>query len=171
LTRFVFDTSPLSAFAQADAIEILHSIVDQHECLIPLAVREELARGKIERRLLAVPWLTTVHVDELQALLLFVQVKNRLGEGDRDVGEAAVLAYAGSHGACAVIDDLAARNTADAFGIRRTGTIGLLARGLRDRLISSEVAGSLVDTMRGRGVRLPCTGSGFVAFCRDHGLL
>lgn len=171
MTRFVFDTSPLSAFAQADAIEILHSIVDQHECLIPLAVREELARGKIERRLLAVPWLTTVHVDELQALLLFVQVKNRLGEGDRDVGEAAVLAYAGSHGACAVIDDLAARNTADAFGIRRTGTIGLLARGLRDRLISSEVAGSLVDTMRGRGVRLPCTGSGFVAFCRDHGLL
>jgi predicted nucleic acid-binding protein len=73
---------------------------------------------------------------------------NRLGTGER-----AVIAYAQAHrGYVAGMDDLRARQLAEAIGLKVTGTLGILLRAKQAGLIST--LQPLVDDITAQGFRL-----------------
>ena len=73
---------------------------------------------------------------------------NRLGTGER-----AVIAYAQAHRGYAVgMDDLQARQLAEAIGLRGAGTLGILIRAKQAGLIST--LRPLVDGITAQGFRL-----------------
>ena len=83
---------------------------------------------------------------------------DRIGAGQRDLGEASVFAVAELCGGTAITDDQSATRVARKFGLAVHGTIWLLARACRAGKLTVAAAGNLVDIARGTGMRLPCTG-------------
>ncbi len=69
-------------------------------------------------------------------LTSFAHFAGRLVVGTRNVGEAAVLAYADVHGAIAVIDDGAGRKAALYSGVTLCPTLALLCQAIRDGLLT-----------------------------------
>ena len=99
----VLDASPLNHFARAGHLATLRKLVAGHECVTTRAVIGELERGRS-----AVPeigdaitldWIRVVPCDELKELHLFAQYMNRLGNTERNAGEATVLAWSEAPGA------------------------------------------------------------------------
>jgi len=73
---------------------------------------------------------------------------NRLGTGER-----AVIAYAAAHrGYVAGMDDLQARQLAEAIGLKVTGTLGILLRAKQAGLIPT--VKPLIDDLAAQGFRL-----------------
>jgi predicted nucleic acid-binding protein len=107
-------------------------------------------------------------MDEIRRFALWV---NRLGSGERDLGEASVFAAAELRSATAITDDPAAVRVARTHGLNVHGTVWLLAGACRDGKLTETAAGNLVDALRAAGLRLPCTGTEFPGYARQNGLL
>jgi hypothetical protein len=92
----VFDASPLSHFARANELDTLRVLVAGFECVTTKAVRSEMRRGAEHYPALdaavRLDWVATVPCDDLDELYLFGQYMNRLGNLERNAGEASVLA-------------------------------------------------------------------------------
>ena len=101
---------------------------------IPEQVCLELDMGRVLRADTVNPrslvWVELVSVS--QALIDSLP-PNRLGTGER-----AVIAYARAHRGCvAGMDDLRARQLAEAIGLKVTGTLGILLRAKQAGLVSN----------------------------------
>ena len=119
----------LGRIGQSDLLPALFSRV-----YVPEPVRLELDMGKLLRpdtinpRSLA--WANPVSVSRA---MIDDLPPNRLG-----VGERSVIAYARSHDDCvAGLDDLRARQLAEAVGLKVVGTLGTLLRAKQAGLIST----------------------------------
>jgi predicted nucleic acid-binding protein len=171
----VFDTMCLSHFARADRLDVLRDLLVEHECWTTSVVRSELMAGATThpavREALALDWLQVAGLDALPELSCFVKWANRLGSGDRDLGEASVLATAELRGGTAITDDRDATVVARQYGADVHGTIWLLAAACRDGKLTLVAAGNVIDALRAEGARLPCTGGEFPQFAGRHGLL
>jgi predicted nucleic acid-binding protein len=121
----VFDTGPLSHFAQQGWLGILRLIVGSRIAVVPDAVVAELRAGIHGRPhlqlVLDAVWIEqrelTGH-DELDELANFAEL---LVADGRNRGEAAGLAYARANGATVIIDDGVARTVR-----RRNSTVCLV---------------------------------------------
>jgi predicted nucleic acid-binding protein len=116
--------------------------------MVPVSVaREVLARGPTDvtaRLLVKTPWLVQVDDPEIPPSIL---------GWDLGRGESSVLALALAHpGAHAVIDDLHGRRCAEALGIPLRGTVGLVLRARRARMITS--ARDAFEKLRAGGMYL-----------------
>lgn len=111
-STFVSNSSPLIAFERLNRLDLLQALTQA--LLIPTAVRHEVFGTKPFPA-----WITERPITQAFAQIAF---SPRLGQGER---EAIVLAL--EVGDCTLLlDDLAARRTAEALGITVVGTIGLL---------------------------------------------
>lgn len=172
--EWVFDSSALYHAALADRLDVLGALVPGQSCVSPLAVFDELgaAAGR-DRRLAQVraqPWLAEVRVDGLEDLRNLLVWARLLGAGPHHMGEAAVLTYAQSRAAVAIIDDRRPRKVAKQAGLMAHGTLWLIARACLLGRTLPAAAGGLIDALRGTGARYPCSGAGFPAWARHHGL-
>lgn len=116
----VVNSSPLIFFSKAGLIDLLRIISPQ--VMVPEPVAQEIGcRGTEDitaRTLANTPWLTTVSVTSIPALIQ---------SWDIGAGESAVLAYALSNpGMVAIIDDGAGRRCAEMLGVPLSGTLGLV---------------------------------------------
>jgi hypothetical protein len=116
---------------------------------IPEQVCLELDMGRVLRPDTINPrnliWVELVAVSQV---LIDSLPPNRLGTGER-----AVIAYAQAHrGYVAGMDDLRARQLAEAIGLKVTGTLGILLRAKQAGLIST--LQPLVDDITVQGFRL-----------------
>ena len=116
---------------------------------VPEQVFLELDMGRVLRTDTINPrslvWVELVSVS--QALVDSLP-PNRLGTGER-----AVIAYAQAHrGYVAGMDDLQARQLAEAIGLKVTGTLGILLRAKQAGLIPA--VKPLVDDVTAQGFRL-----------------
>lgn len=120
---FVSNSSPLIAFERLNRLDLLQSLTGT--LLIPTAVQREVFGAK------ALPaWIVEQPITQALAQMAF---SPRLGQGER---EAIVLAL--EVGDCTLLlDDLAARRTAEALGIAVVGTVGLLVLAKRRGLLSA----------------------------------
>jgi predicted nucleic acid-binding protein len=86
-------------------------------------------------------WLETVE--------LRVAEQDRITElsGDLQLGEAACIAVAEARGGLVLTDDVAARERAVALGVEISGTVGVLGRLLRQKILSLEQGDRLLDEM------------------------
>jgi predicted nucleic acid-binding protein len=116
---------------------------------IPAQVCLELDMGRVLRPDTINPrnlvWVELVSVSQV---LIDSLPPNRLGTGER-----AVIAYAQAHRGCvAGMDDLRARQLAEAIGLKVTGTLGILLRAKQAGLVST--LQPLVDDIAAQGFRL-----------------
>ncbi|MEV6694917.1 hypothetical protein AB0M35_25915 [Micromonospora sp. NPDC051196] len=98
-----------SHFTLADRLDVLQDLLLDAECWTTQVVREELRAGSEDHRELAVAceagWLTTAQLDTLDEVRCFTKWAARLGSGERDLGEASVLAAAELREGVAITDD------------------------------------------------------------------
>ncbi|HEY3445471.1 MAG TPA: hypothetical protein VGK67_03860 [Myxococcales bacterium] len=174
--KLVFDTSVLSCFARAELLDVLEQVSRSHERLVPRAVLGELKRGLADYPKLATvldaTWLEEVPVDALEELTAFAHYARRLSAGDRNIGEACVLAWAEVHEATAVVDDQVAVQCARERGVQVVRSLAFVSTGLKKNLFDEARARHVVDALvKLGGARFPCDGAGFVAWARQNGLL
>lgn len=171
----VFDTMCLSAFARADRLDVLRDLVVDRDCWSTRVVVEELRNGVKNHpelaRALDLDWLSVVNLDTFEEIKCFVKWTSRIGSGDRDIGEASVLAAAELRGGIAVTDDRDAVRVARSYRAEVHGMIWLLANACRAGKMTLPGAAGLVEALRSVGLRLPCTGAEFPEYAQRNGLL
>jgi predicted nucleic acid-binding protein len=175
MATLVFDSSPLSCFARSGRLVLLERLTTGYERVTTRAVINELEQGCADfpplQDALTLPWIKPVPVDGLDELRLFAEYSRRLVAGERNVGEASVLAWAEANAGIALIDDQAAVQVGRERGVEVKRTLAIIARGVRVRLLSRGDAAVLVDDLVRVGARFPCTGGEFVAWATAVGLL
>ncbi len=155
----VLDASPLNHFARAGELSILQELLVEHQCVTTKAVLAELRRGSESHpRLLdaiGLGWISTVSCDDLDELYLFGQYMNRLGNFERNAGEASVLAWAEAHGAAAYVDDQVACNVGRSRGVTVYRTLRLVIEGYKNGLLPEARAQALIDGLADTDARFP----------------
>ena len=170
----VFDTGPLSHFARIESLGVLRIIVGERRCMIPEAVVVELRRGaQRDNRIQAVleaDWIEKRDLltdDELAAYATFA---SRLVSGDRNVGDAAVLALAKTLPGQAVLDDRVAHRIGTKAGVACTRTLALLCEGIRSNMLTLDEVSDLADELTATNYHLPFGPGEFVKWARDNDL-
>ncbi len=171
----VFDTGPLSHFAQQGWLGILRLVVGDRTAVIPDTVVEELRAGVQGRAhlqlVLDTPWIKHRVLMSEDELSEFTRFASLLVANGRNLGESGVLAYAKANGAIAVIDDGPARKIAHANSVRHTGTLGLLCAALRENLLSIDLISTVADHLLEGDYRLPFRKGDFRKWAHDQGLI
>jgi len=129
LSEVICNTSPIQYLHQLELLRILHALAGQ--VIVPPAVVDELAEGRALGvnlpDLTALDWVTIRRpVSELAVPLV-----TDLGPGETEV----LMLALESREAIVVLDDALARRVAETFGLRLTGTLGLLLDAKRAGLI------------------------------------
>jgi predicted nucleic acid-binding protein len=175
VTALIFNTSPRSHFARAGRLALLDRLTAAYRRVVPQAVLDELRAGELAHPPLAdlgnADWLEIVACDGLAELRAFAHYVRVLGAGERDIGEASVLAWAEVNGGIAVIDERAGTQAAQARGVTVHGTLWLIANGLNAGDLLLPEAERLVDQLRSTDARLPCSGAEFFEWAKAQGLL
>jgi predicted nucleic acid-binding protein len=170
----VFDSAPLSAFARARQLPMLDRLTENDERVTTSAVIEELRAGLRDhpelQDAIELSWVRVEPLDHLDELFLLGRYVQRLGSGAHDLGEATVLAYAEAHGAIAFTDDQAAIQVGRERSVKVVRTLALVARGVRNGVLTESGAGRLVDDLIRAGGRYPFQAGEFVSWARGEGL-
>ena len=143
----VCDTTVLLYLGRIGQIDLLPALFDP--VWVPERVGLELDMGRLLRRDTVdprvLPWATLVSVSQVMIDSL---PPNRLGPGEQ-----AVIAHANAHqGTVAGLDDLRARQLAEALGLKVAGTLGLLLRAKRAGMVPA--VRSLVDAVAAHGFHM-----------------
>jgi predicted nucleic acid-binding protein len=91
-------------------------------------------------------------------------------KGDRNVGEADVLALAKAIPAIAVVDDGAARKAGRDNGVEIRPTLALLCDAVRLDLLTIKLVGALADDLLATQYRLPFRPGGFAEWASETGM-
>jgi predicted nucleic acid-binding protein len=143
------DTTVLNNFGQIARPDLLRKTFTR--LAAPAEVRKELAEG--ERRGL-VPscdwsWLAVIELTDAERSHAS-ELRNRV-----EAGEAACIAILVARGGLLLTDDGPARHLAAALGVELSGTIGVLVKLLRRKVLSLEEGDLLLHEMVARGYRSP----------------
>lgn len=176
MTVLVFDNTVLSHFARAGRLEALEHITGNYRRITLAQVAKELMDGvrlyPALARAVAIDWVETIELVELEEVVAFARYKSELGGGpDRNNGEAAVLAWVAVHGGVAVIDEQAATGLAKRDRLRVHGTLWLIANGVRAGDLARADAERMVDDLAASDMSLPVDGAGFLTWAYIEGLL
>lgn len=155
---------------------MLEAIVNPYQCIIPVEVQYEILAGVTAMPdladVLTAQWLETVELSGVHKLAAFARYKTQLGGGStKNIGEAAVLAWAAVHGGVAIIDERAASRIAQQDGIPVHNSLWLVVQGVRQGELDRSAAETLVDELRATDMRLPTDGKGLFAWAYEQGLL
>lgn len=171
----VFDSGPLSSFAKADWLGALKAVIGDRRAIIPDAVREELRRGlNNDSRLQSVldaDWIECRVLESDTETQAFVRYSSILVSGQRNVGEASVLALAETLPAIAVIDDAAGRKAASDAGIECRPTLRLLCDAIKQELLTLPLVSALADDLLATEYRLPFGPGEFERWATENDLL
>jgi predicted nucleic acid-binding protein len=155
----VLDASPLIHFARARELPALAALLKDFECVTTRAVRDELDKSSQRhpeiRDALDLAWITTVPCDDLEVLYLFAQYMNRLGNLERNAGEASVLAWAELHSAAAYVDDQVACDIGRGRGVHIHRTLHLVVNAIREGMLTESKAQDLITNLVDSDARFP----------------
>lgn len=172
---YVIDTGPLSHLAKAGWLSIVRTIAKPGSVVIPDAVERELRRGVHKwphlRLVLDAHWIDRAVLDSDAEIQANAHFSGLLVSGTRNLGEAAVLAYAKVHDAVAVVDDGAACRAADQAGVVKARTLKLLCDAVREGLLTKVLISEVADHLNETEYHLPFERGGLVEWAEEHGLL
>ena len=175
MSTLVFDTGPLSHFARAEWLEVLRAVIGERRAVIPDAVVTELQRGAQEdhrlRAVLNADWIEQRELRTEPELRAFAGFASRLVSGQRNIGEAAVLALAETIPAQAVVDDNAAHKAAQRAGVSCTRTLALLCEAIGNDLLTIDLVSEIADDLITTEYRLPFKPGDFANWAIENGLV
>ncbi|MFC0006969.1 hypothetical protein [Micromonospora siamensis] len=170
----VFDTSPLVHFARQNWLGVLKAVVGDRLALVPDVVVDELQQfAAVDSRVKAVLEASWIEPRELRSpaeILAFAEFSQFLVRGERNKGEAGVLALASTIGGIAVVDDGAGRKAAQRAGVHLRGTLGLLCDAIRKNLLTIALVSALADDLLASEYRLPFKHGEFEKWAIENGL-
>jgi predicted nucleic acid-binding protein len=173
--ELVFDTGPLSSFAEASWLGVLRSIAGDRRVVVPDAVEKELRQGAHSRpyleSVLSAAWIDVVVLDTDRENEEFAHFSSLMVKGRHNLGEAAVLAYAKVHGSLAVIDDRVGWKAARRAGVHVRGSLGLMIDAVNAGLLTLGMVSDLADHLIETNYRLPFEPGGFTAWVRRNDLV
>jgi predicted nucleic acid-binding protein len=140
--RWVVNASPLIFLAKIDALSLLKQLTD--EVLVPFSVRDEVLAPKGPKLPIELPDWLRLRED--------LPLPPEIAGWDLGAGESQVLAHALLSGSEAVLDDFEGRQCARALGVPTTGTLGVILRAKKSRLIPA--ARPLLEELLRRGLYL-----------------
>ena len=149
MPEIIFDNCVLSNFALSDSLNLIKHLYSNTSYITDLVMVENL-RGVIKghqelakiREAVKEGWLREITLDSIEEKTLFEALCVSLG-----FGEASVIAAAKSRGLVFACDDRAARREAVLLGVKLTGTIGILAKAVRRKLIKPKRADEILRRM------------------------
>ncbi|HEX6500355.1 MAG TPA: nucleotide-binding protein [Micromonosporaceae bacterium] len=115
-------------------------------------------------------WIQRRELNSSSEIAAFAKFSALLVKGDRNRGEAGVLALASTVGGVAVIDDGAGRRAAQRNGIALKPTLALLCEAVRQGLLTARLVSLLVDDLLASEYRLPFPPGGFEKWAVENGL-
>lgn len=164
----VFDTGPLSHFARADILGVLKIVVGGRRVVVPEAVVTELREGLLLdsriQTVLDADWIEYRALSTAEEIDAYGRFARRLVLGDRNVGDAAVLAIAQTGPARAVIDDRDACDVASKEGVAFSRTLNLLCEAVHRELLTLDFVSEIADELIRTEYRLPFDPGGFKAW-------
>jgi len=171
----IFDTGPLLHFAREGWLGPLKAVVGSRVAIIPDVVVAELQLAALRDArvvpVLAQSWLKPRRLQTDEEIRAFATFAALLVRGERNRGEAGVLALASCTGGRAVIDDLVARKAASRSGLRLSGTLALLCEAIQDGLLTVPLVSALADDLLNGEYRLPFGSGGFEKWASENGML
>ncbi|WP_250557992.1 hypothetical protein [Pseudonocardia lacus] len=142
---------------------------------MPDVVVEELRRGAaMDGRIQAVldaPWIEHRELVDPLEVATYAKYAALLVSGDRNRGEAGVLALATTMNGVAIVDDGVARNLAGAHGVRYRPTLALLCEAIRQDLLTAQLVSALADDLIRGKYRLPFAIGQFEVWASENGLI
>ena len=157
----ILDATILSNFGQVGQLRLLERVYSGR-VVTTLNVVEEIRQGidagyvglravdQVLTPFATAGWLPVLTPDSAHEQALFVGLIASLGSG-----EASCLAIAASRGMTLATDDLAARRKAAELGVSLTGTLGILARSVREGHLVLHDANDILRQMVQQGYRSP----------------
>jgi predicted nucleic acid-binding protein len=146
MSRWIVNASPIIVLARMGQVDLLRRLPTV--LIIPAAVAAEVEAGPADdpgRIWLAGPGRTAIRDDPA--------MPPSIAAWDLGTGESAVLAWAYRQAECEiVVDDHAARQCGQAFGVRVLGTVGVLLRAKHRGLI--EMVGPLLWALPRHGCHI-----------------
>ena len=170
----VFDTGPLSHFAQQNWLGVLKAVVGDRRAIIPDVVVAELTEGARSddrlRQVLEADWIEKRELSSDIEITQFGKFASLLVKGTRNVGEAGVLALASTIDGVAIIDDGAGRKAAKSNNVRLRPTLALLCEAIRADLLTVQLVSALADDLLASKYHLPFKPGGFAAWAAENSL-
>ncbi len=157
MPEIIFDCCVLSNFALTDTLWIIEKSYSAKAYLTDL-VKVEVIRGiqnrheKLEAINIAVNsgWIKEVFVKKKSEKQLFEKLSVSLGSG-----EASSITVAKSRGIVFASDDKAARNEAALLDVSLTGTLGILLKASKKKIISLQQGNQILKAMIRNGFYCP----------------
>ncbi len=157
MPEIIFDNCVLSNFALSDAFTIIKKLYSTKAYITDFVYAENtkgILRGyrglMLIREAVNGGWLKEISIKTNKDRELFENLSVSPG-----FGEASSIAIAKSKGFTFACDDRAARKEAEVLGIRLTGTLGILIKAVKKKLISQNEADEILRKMMKAGFYSP----------------
>lgn len=171
----VFDTGPLSHFAEAGWLKILQVLAGDRAALIPEIVRAEISQATYLHPFLAdildADWIRTDRSDDVELVVAQARYTRRLAVGTKNLGECGVLALAEVRRYVAVVDDRVARETGEEYGVQIKGTLALMVEGIQQGMLTVPLVSRIADDLLATEYRLPVQHGQFESWALEQGLI
>jgi predicted nucleic acid-binding protein len=126
--RWIVNASPLIFLTKIGALNLLRQLAD--EVAVPMSVVQEVAAGEIG------PYDSfPVEIPSWLEVMEDLALPPEIAGWDLGAGESQVLAHTLISGDEAVLDDLQGRRCARALGVVTTGTLGVILRAKKQKLV------------------------------------
>lgn len=175
MDALVFDTGPLRHFAQAGWLGVLEEVVGERRAIVPEAVVSELEstshRFPDTADAVDAPWVTHYKLSSYEEIAAYAMFSELLVSGQKNLGEAEVLALAATLSAEAVIDDSTAFEVGKREGVKCTQTLPLLCDAMHQGLLSLDEVSDIADDLMMTDYRLPFGPGQFAQWATREGFL
>lgn len=128
MLKVIVNSTPLIALVKCGQMELLHKMYD--EVIIPEAVYNEICAADdiVSQSLKNAQWIEVKKIHNEEEKKIY---RTRLHDGEVEV----MILAREEHPYAVIIDDLAARNTAEFLGLPLTGTLGVLIKAKREHFL------------------------------------
>ncbi len=157
MPEIIFDNCVLSNFALSDSLTIIKSLYANHAYITDFVMAENIkgfhkgyTRLSKIRDALREGWLKEAALETMAEIALFETLSVSLGSG-----ESSSIAVSKTRGLIFACDDKAARKQASLLGVKLTGTIGILIRAIREKIVERKQANGILGYMIDQGFYAP----------------
>jgi len=157
MPEVIFDCCVISNFALSGSLDVI-KVMYGNAAFVTNFVSVEIMRGiqighanlKLIQEALKSGWLREKELKASEEKALFELLSVSLG-----LGEASCIAVAKKRGLRFACDDRAARREASLLGIKLTGTLGILKKAIKRKIINLKKADLILKAMIEHGFRSP----------------